>query len=379
MDGSSAKRSSSSYTGWTIPEIWEEAADSITNDSSSCLPPITLVCGPGNSGKSTFSRLLLNTLLHRYKRVGYLDTDVGQPEFTPPGCLSLHVIDKQPPDLTILSLKRPERFFFFGHVTAQRDPKVYLNFILNLYDYFHNQHYKSGELDEPGNLILPLVINTSGWVKGIGYDLLVDMLRYMSPTHVVQMRVSVESKNLPTGFFWLEENEKTSVNLIEIPTVYEPSTRLVLIKNDACIIRDLRLVAYFRQCLPRELDISTYKELADCLASITPYEVPLSRIKVKHLHQQVPSSEVNHSLNATIVGLAVRSCVPPSSEHCTPWCVGLGIIRAIDISKDRLYVITPVSPCELENVDILLRGCLETPACLLQYIQWTSSKKLSGW
>ncbi|XP_065003146.1 polynucleotide 5'-hydroxyl-kinase NOL9 isoform X2 [Musa acuminata AAA Group] len=357
MDGSSAKRSSSSYTGWTIPEIWEEAADSITNDSSSCLPPITLVCGPGNSGKSTFSRLLLNTLLHRYKRVGYLDTDVGQPEFTPPGCLSLHVIDKQPPDLTILSLKRPERFFFFGHVTAQRDPKVYLNFILNLYDYFHNQHYKSG----------------------IGYDLLVDMLRYMSPTHVVQMRVSVESKNLPTGFFWLEENEKTSVNLIEIPTVYEPSTRLVLIKNDACIIRDLRLVAYFRQCLPRELDISTYKELADCLASITPYEVPLSRIKVKHLHQQVPSSEVNHSLNATIVGLAVRSCVPPSSEHCTPWCVGLGIIRAIDISKDRLYVITPVSPCELENVDILLRGCLETPACLLQYIQWTSSKKLSGW
>lgn len=45
-----------------------------------------------------------------------------------------------------------------------------------------------------------------------------------------------------------------------------------------------------------------------------------------------------------------------------------GIIRAIDISKDRLYVITPVSPCELENVDILLRGCLETPACL--FCRW---------
>lgn len=28
----------------------------------------------------------------RYKRVGYLDTDVGQPEFSPPGCLSLHII-----------------------------------------------------------------------------------------------------------------------------------------------------------------------------------------------------------------------------------------------------------------------------------------------
>ncbi|RWW02507.1 hypothetical protein GW17_00034409 [Ensete ventricosum] len=87
MDWSSAKRSSSSYAGWTISEIWEGAADSITYDSS-CPPPITLVCGPGNSGKSTFSRILLNTLSHRFKRVGYLNTDVGQPEFTPP-CMSL--------------------------------------------------------------------------------------------------------------------------------------------------------------------------------------------------------------------------------------------------------------------------------------------------
>jgi polynucleotide 5'-kinase involved in rRNA processing len=26
--------------------------------------------------------------------VGYLDTDVGQPEFSPPGCLSFHVVDE---------------------------------------------------------------------------------------------------------------------------------------------------------------------------------------------------------------------------------------------------------------------------------------------
>jgi hypothetical protein len=25
--------------------------------------------------------------------VGYLDTDVGQPEFAPPGCISFHVVD----------------------------------------------------------------------------------------------------------------------------------------------------------------------------------------------------------------------------------------------------------------------------------------------
>jgi polynucleotide 5'-hydroxyl-kinase GRC3/NOL9 len=30
----------------------------------------------------------------RHKKVAYLDTDVGQPEFTLPGCLSLHVLDE---------------------------------------------------------------------------------------------------------------------------------------------------------------------------------------------------------------------------------------------------------------------------------------------
>lgn len=33
----------------------------------------------------------------RYKRVAYLDTDVGQTEFTAPGCLSLTVVDKITP------------------------------------------------------------------------------------------------------------------------------------------------------------------------------------------------------------------------------------------------------------------------------------------
>jgi polynucleotide 5'-hydroxyl-kinase GRC3/NOL9 len=53
-----------------------------------------LVCGPKNSGKSTFSRNLVEVLLQRYKRVAYLDTDVGQPEFTAPGFLSLTIVDK---------------------------------------------------------------------------------------------------------------------------------------------------------------------------------------------------------------------------------------------------------------------------------------------
>lgn len=44
---------------------WEEAADAVAYDSCTWPPPVVAVCGPGNSGKSAFSRLLLNTLVGR--------------------------------------------------------------------------------------------------------------------------------------------------------------------------------------------------------------------------------------------------------------------------------------------------------------------------
>lgn len=32
--------------------------------------------------------------MFRYEGVGYLDMDVGQPEFSVPGCISLHLVDE---------------------------------------------------------------------------------------------------------------------------------------------------------------------------------------------------------------------------------------------------------------------------------------------
>nr|GEZ94936.1 polynucleotide 5'-hydroxyl-kinase NOL9 [Tanacetum cinerariifolium]GEZ94953.1 polynucleotide 5'-hydroxyl-kinase NOL9 [Tanacetum cinerariifolium] len=90
------------------PAEWEEAADIIAYDSATSPPLVCVVCGPANSGKTTFSRHLVNVLIHRYPKVAYMDTDVGQAEFTPPGCLSLTVIDEETRDLAIPCLRTPE-------------------------------------------------------------------------------------------------------------------------------------------------------------------------------------------------------------------------------------------------------------------------------
>lgn len=348
-----------------IPPWWAEAAEAIARASSP--PPVAFVCGPKNSGKSTFSRHLVNILLQRYERVGYLDTDVGQPEFSPPGCLSLHLIDEINPDLTNPCIRPPERFFFFGDTSSKRDPDAYLKCTFSLYNYFVKEYYEPSELDSPEKSMLPLIVNTHGWVKGTGFDLLVEMLRYISPTQVVQIRISVECKNLPTGTFWLDGEPERPVNMIDISSARQDSlNRSVLIQKDAQVMRDRRLFDYFRQCFPSDLNIVTNKELACALASLTPYEVPFSRLKIMHPHCQVPRNEVFHSLNATIVGLAISSDGPAKSQYCMPWCVGLGIVRGIDASKGLLYVITPVPHSSLRRVDLLLQGYIEIPTGLLQ-------------
>ncbi|XP_020108251.1 polynucleotide 5'-hydroxyl-kinase NOL9 [Ananas comosus] len=355
---------SSPHVEILIPPWWAEAAEAIARAASQ--PPVAFICGPKNSGKSTFSRYLLNILLERYKRVGYLDTDVGQPEFSPPGCLSLHIIGENILDLMNTSLKTPERCFFYGDISSKRDPEAYLNYVFNLYDYFLKEYCSYNETENTGNSMPPLIINTPGWMKGTGFDLLVEMLRYISPTMVVKLCISTRSKNLPNGMFWFDGEQKGQTVVIDVFSAQQDSlNRSVLIQKDVRGLRDRRLFEYFKQCFPTDTNISTNKELAYALASLPPYILPFSKVKVMHLHCQVPSNEIWHSLNATIVGLAVSTDGTVMSRS-TPWCVGLGIVRGVDVTEGLLYVITPVPLHYLRSVDLLLQGFVEVPTSLLQ-------------
>ena len=80
--------------GWStcLEAVVEDLCDS--RSSSAPLSEITaLVCGPRNAGKSSFCRQLVNSLLNSNQVVAYLEGDCGQPEFTPPGSVSLVFVD----------------------------------------------------------------------------------------------------------------------------------------------------------------------------------------------------------------------------------------------------------------------------------------------
>lgn len=157
-----------------------------------------MVCGPKATGKSTFSRLALNSLLSKaaQKRrqssgsvdasVALLDLDPGQPEFSPPGELSLvhlRTFVLGPP------FTHPVPESTYGnqairahHVAAtspKDDPDHYMACALDLM-----KHYR---LLLQRNPTCPLVVNCSGWVYGSGLEVLAELISKLGITDVVYL------------------------------------------------------------------------------------------------------------------------------------------------------------------------------------------------
>lgn len=147
-----------------------------------------MVCGPKNSGKSTFAKLLINSLLTTSMAaagVAFLDLDVGQPEFSPPGNISLFHL-KSPifgasfthPLISDSSNNELIRAHFIGGVTPL-DQHHYLRCVLDLFNRYQQM--------KAGSAACPLVINCSGWILGTGLETLESLVEKLFPTDIVYM------------------------------------------------------------------------------------------------------------------------------------------------------------------------------------------------
>ncbi|KAH6869602.1 hypothetical protein BKA70DRAFT_1131662 [Coprinopsis sp. MPI-PUGE-AT-0042] len=201
-------RQSRDVVPFVLPTSWLEALDEllspISSSPSTSLHPTPsyslsnmddahapstafLVKGPRNSGKSTFARTLLNRLLGSYERVAFLECDLGQSEFTPPGMVSLNVLHGEDgrvfgPPFTHLTI--PYAAHYVGATTPRSMPDYYLEAVRALVDKYQRDFADSyGYEDEPmqddapntsswkKSRKVPLVVNTMGWTKGLGADL----------------------------------------------------------------------------------------------------------------------------------------------------------------------------------------------------------------
>uniref|UniRef100_A0A8B9JH85 Polynucleotide 5'-hydroxyl-kinase NOL9 n=1 Tax=Astyanax mexicanus TaxID=7994 RepID=A0A8B9JH85_ASTMX len=251
--------------------------------------PIILVCGAKNSGKSTFNRHLINSLLNHTASVEYLECDLGQTEFTPPGCLSLSTVTEPLLGPPFTHQREPDHMVFYGQTDCQVDLDRYLDSLKTLWRHYGGEN--------------PIVINTMGWVKG-------------------------QALSLPALLF--------------CPSVYH------------ALLSSSSLCASFVLCF---------------------LQVPHSAVALGVTHCEVAPNHILYAANASLVALCclgekVSGRAGPVLLSQIPicQCVGFGVIRGIDMARGLYFLVTPVSPAALRQVNCLLLGEVTLPKMLLTVI-----------
>lgn len=136
-----------------------------------------MIAGAKGVGKSTFGRYLINQLLQVTPVLAYLDTDVGQPEFTAPGMISLQLITQPLLGPGHTHMKQPFRSYHYGYISCKSDPQKFMSLVrLAMADY--TSKWSSS---------IPLIVNTDGWIKGMGLDILSSSVHSVQPTDLIQI------------------------------------------------------------------------------------------------------------------------------------------------------------------------------------------------
>ncbi|XP_063440239.1 polynucleotide 5'-hydroxyl-kinase NOL9-like [Mytilus trossulus] len=347
----------------------KDKACRLIRNKSGASPVITIIGGK-NSGKSTLNRYLINSLLDKVDKVYFLECDVGQTEFTPPGCVSLHCVSEPvlgPP----FTHQRPAVFScFFGGVTPADDPTRYLTCIEKCFS-------KYVDLKEKG----PLIVNTCGWNKGVGLALTVDIVRLVCPSLLVQINTQKAVVNFPRmlpnfvqrepgwrGKIWDEKlkymDDLPKYELLTIDSAVNPIESQIS-RYKPFDHRDLNLYSYL--CNNLEPGLS--------LTSTTPYTVPWKSVAIHVAHTEVDNSEILYAINGCLVALCNADLTEGERENeDTPFffkntpvcqCLGFGIVRGIDSVKKELYIITPLNQQDLQKVNGVIRGNVNLPSQVL--------------
>lgn len=355
---------------------------------------VIVVVGPKHVGKSTFARRLINRLLREHEVVGFLDSDAGQPELTPPGVVSLSYVSRprlSPPPAGQLD---PHSCYFVGDISPASDPERYIACVGELFKQHRAYCSKAAQAAASAEMPLlarppPLVLNTHGWTRGYGRDILAAILHYhVRVTHSVHLVPADVTKALLPEDIWTGNAnlsgsapprhvhvlpglvlEGASMAVADTPV--QTRLRMWSVFAKRCVANAQRLGEQVddgdvsgvgKVMAPGMASTSTNTDIGDQLAAAVPFIAPLDeKLRVCVLHGGVPPELIPAALNCSIVGL----CSSASTACAPALCLGLAIVRGVDAANRVLYLLTPAPLKTLERVDCLQLGRLELPSTFL--------------
>lgn len=165
-----------------VPTVWTKLA----------MEPSSrwMVAGGKGVGKSTLLRYMLNRHLERFERMLFIDLDIGQPELFLPQTVSCTVVDAPLLGAGFFLNRQPDRAYAVGHVNVVMCAEQYIRAVRQLLVHCKaNKSYAE----------MPWVINTMGYNKGFGLELMALLVDCVQPTDVVQISSHKAVNNFDTS------------------------------------------------------------------------------------------------------------------------------------------------------------------------------------
>jgi polynucleotide 5'-hydroxyl-kinase GRC3/NOL9 len=301
-------------------------------------PHSIVICGPKSSGKSTFAKLLTNRLLfistdfsqsanaNKKASVALLDLDPGQPEYSPPGQLSLvHILEPNfgPPFTHPIPGAKSKiiRSHSIVAISPSLDPSLYMACVADLL-----AHYRNLLSTEPN---CPLVVNTPGWVLGTGLEILMEIITNVRPSNIIYMsqdgpaevveslRDVAKSARVvgihPTDIAYMSPNRPRKVvgstrgEARSVPVLTLPSQASEYTTRTAVHLRTMQAMSYFHLDTTME-EVLTWSGLP--LTSVPPWEIRYSNenpgiLGVMCYGEQPPATLLADTITGSLVAVVV--------------------------------------------------------------------------
>eukprot|EP01128_Nolandella_sp_AFSM9_P004280 TRINITY_DN1893_c0_g1_i1.p1 TRINITY_DN1893_c0_g1~~TRINITY_DN1893_c0_g1_i1.p1 ORF type:complete len:454 (-),score=69.74 TRINITY_DN1893_c0_g1_i1:89-1336(-) len=137
--------------------------------------PRVMVVGGVDVGKSTICKLLCNYAARKDENVTYVDLDIGQGSITVPGMFAAIPISKSMDIERGFEDEQPI-VFFYGDTSPSSNVQLYKKQVRCLASAIAERENEIAEAKSAGQ-----IINTCGWVEGLGYKLLLDSIEAFNP------------------------------------------------------------------------------------------------------------------------------------------------------------------------------------------------------
>lgn len=141
--------------------------------------PVVMIVGPTDVGKSSLSKILVNYAVRVGRKPIFVDLDVGQGAVTIPGMFAAVQLERPVTVESGISSATAPLVYFYGHNSPGENAELYRAMLQRMSATIQSR-LRADKDSSAG-----VVVNTCGWVEGLGYQLLVDSVRAMRADVVV--------------------------------------------------------------------------------------------------------------------------------------------------------------------------------------------------